>query len=245
MKAIVLLSCGVHQRSGAAMPVLVELQAIALARRLGCEVVGLHAGRGGPAIEDCLGHGLDRIFRLRIGEGDDALAALSSEIAEQKPDLVLAGRRGQGGADTGMLPYSLALACGMPIAADACGLEVEAQGLAVVQALPRGGRRRLVLRLPAVVTVHESAPAALPFVYRERISGMIVEKPGVAVAAAEFAFEARPYRRRPKLIGETGGSAEERLRAATEQKSAGGKLIVNPDPMEAAVAVLDFLKQFR
>jgi electron transfer flavoprotein beta subunit len=245
MKAVVLLSCGVHPRSGAAMPVPVELQAIALARRLGCEVVGIHAGQGGPAIEDCLGHGLDRIIRLKIGVGDDPLAAVCAEIAVQNPDLVLAGRRGQGGADTGLLPYSLANACEMPIAADAAGLAVAADGLAVVQALPRGARRRLVVRLPAVVTVHESAAPALPFVYRDRLLGKIFEKEGVAVAAPEFAFEPRPYRRRPKLIGEAGGSAEERLRAATEQKSAGGRLMVNPEPALAAAAILDFLKRFQ
>lgn len=245
MKAVALLSAGVHPRSGAAMPVPVELQAIALARRLGCEVAGVHAGQGGPAIVDCFGHGLGEIVSLRIGDGDDPLAAIAGEIAVQKPDLVLAGRRGQGGADTGMLPYLLAHACGMAIAADAVGLAVAADGLAVVQALPRGGRRRLVVRLPAVVTVHESAPPALPFVYRDRLLGRLVETAGVAVAAPAFEFEARPYRRRPKLIGESAGSAEARLRAATEQKSAGGKLMVNPEPAEAARAILDFLKKFR
>ncbi len=245
MKAVVLLSCGVHPRSGAAMPVPVELHAIALARQLGCAVVGIHAGQGGTAIEDCLGHGLSEICVLRISKGDGALAAIAAEIVEQKPDLVLAGRRGQGGADTGMLPYLLANACEMPIAADAMGLEVEADELAVVQALPRGARRRLVVRLPAVVTVHGSAPAALPFVYRDRLLGRIIEKVGFAVAANKFAHETRVYRRRPKLIGETGGSAEERLRAATEQKSAGGKLMVNPEPAEAAAAILDFVRKLR
>jgi len=227
------------------MPVPVELQAIAMARRLGCGVVGMHAGPGGPAIEDCLAHGLTEILMLRIDAGNDPLAAVSAEIAAQKPDLVLAGRRGQGGADTGMLPYLLANACAMPIAADAVGLAVEADGLAVVQALPRGARRRLVVRLPAVVTVHESAPPALPFVYRDRLLGNIVEKPSVSMPAPEFEFEARPYRRRPKLIGDTSGSAEERLRAATEQKSAGGKLMINPEPAEAAAAILDYLRRFR
>jgi electron transfer flavoprotein beta subunit len=234
-----------HPRSGAPMPVPVELQAIALARRLGCEVLGVHAEHGGPAIDDCLGHGLGQIVFLHIAVGDDPLAALTAEVAAQKPDLVLAGRRGQGGADTGVLPYRLANACEMPIAADAIGLAVEAGGLAVVQALPRGARRRLVVRLPAVVTVHESAPPALPFVYRDRLLGKIVEKEGVSAPAAEFEFETRPYRRRPKLIGETGGSAEDRLRAATEQKSAGGKLMVNPAPAEAALAILDYLRRFQ
>jgi len=245
MKAVVLLSCGVHPRSGAAMPVPVELQAIALARRLGCEVVGIHAGQGGAEIEDCLGHGLDQIILLSIDRSDDALAAVAAEIKVQQPHLVLAGRRGQGGADTGMLPYLAANACDMVIAADAVALAMEANGLAVVQALPRGTRRRLLVQLPAVVTVHESAPPALPFVYRERLSGKIVEKAGVSAPSPKPKFEVRPYRRRPKLIGDPGGTAEERLRAATEQKSAGGKLMVHPAPAEAAVAILEFIRQFQ
>jgi electron transfer flavoprotein beta subunit len=245
MKAVVLLSAGIHPRSGAAMPVPVELQAIALARRLGCDVVGIHAGQGGPAVEDCLAHGLDQIILLRIREGNDPLAAITAEIAAQKPDLILAGRRGQGGADSGMLPYLLAKACEMPIAADAVALAVAPEGLAVVQALPRGARRRLVVRLPAVVTVHESAAPALPFVYRDRLCGKIIETSGIAAPAPAFACETRPYRRRPKLIGDAGGSAEERLWAATEQKSAGGKLMVNPEPAEAAAAILDFMRRFQ
>jgi electron transfer flavoprotein beta subunit len=227
------------------MPVPVELQAIALALRLGCELVGIHAGQRSPAIEDCLGQGLEEIILLRIGPDDDPLAAITAEIAAQKPDLVLAGRRGQGGSDTGMLPYHLAHASEMPIAADAVALAVEAGGLAVVQALPRGARRRLVMRLPGLVTVHESAPPALPFVFRNRLLGRIAEKPGAAMAAAKIAFDERPYRRRPKLLGATGGSAEERLRAATEQKSAGGKLLINPAPAEAAAAILDYLSRLR
>jgi electron transfer flavoprotein beta subunit len=240
MKAIVLLSVGTHPLSGAPMPVPTELQAIALAQRLGCGVIGLHAGPSSATVADCLGHGLSRIICLQIADTDDPLAALTAEIAQQRPDLVLAGRRGQGGADSGLLPYSLAQACGMPIAADAVVLE---GGGAVVQALPRGARRRLVLQLPAVVTMHDSAPPALPFVYKQRLSGQIIEKPGISTAALGFAYEERPYRRRPKLIGDACGSAEERLHAATAPKSAGGKLMLHPSPAEAAEAILNYLKK--
>lgn len=227
MRVIVLLSAGIHPQSGAPMPVPAELQAIALAHRLGCDVIGLHAGPDSAAVADCLGHGLDRIICLRITENDSPLAALEAEIAARKPDLVLAARRGQGGADSGLLPYALAQACEMPIVADAVALEA---GGIIIQALPRGARRRVAVRLPAVVTVHESAPPALPFVYRQRLAGEMVEKPGIAAPAPAFVFEERPYRRRPKLIGGM-------------QKSARGKLLVHPTPEEAATAILDYLEK--
>jgi electron transfer flavoprotein beta subunit len=245
MKAIILLSAGIHPRSGAAMPVPAELQAIALARRLGCEVTGLHAGHASGAVADCLGHGLEHIIWLNIGTADDPLAAISAELALQKPDLVLAGRRGQGGADTGMLPYRVARAGNMPIAADAVAVTPESDGISVVQALPKGARRRLAIASPAVITIHEAAPPALPFVYRARLTGRITEKPGLKAPAPAFTFEDRPYRRRPKLIGNSVGSAEDRMRAATEQKSAGGKVMINPAPAEAAVAILDYLARVR
>jgi electron transfer flavoprotein beta subunit len=91
MKAVVLLSAGIHPRSGAPMPVPAELQAIALAHRLGCEVTGLHAGPGSATVADCLGYGLSRIIHLQIAGDDDPLAALTVEIAQQSPDFVLAG----------------------------------------------------------------------------------------------------------------------------------------------------------
>ncbi len=245
MKAIVLLSAGIHPRSGAPMPVAAELQAIALARRLGYEVSGLHAGPASGAVADCLGHGLEHITWLNIDAADDPLAAISAELALRKPDLVLAGRRGQGGADTGMLPYRIARAGNMPIAADAVAITPQEDGFAVLQALPRGARRLLSLSSPAVITVHESAPPAMPFVYRARLTGRVSEKPGLKAPVPTIMFEERPYRRRPKLIGHAGGSAEERLRAATEQKSAGGKIMINPAPAEAAAAILDYLARVR
>lgn len=248
MKAVVLLSAGRHARSGAPMPVPAELKAIGLARGMGGEVTGLHAGARDSAVTDALGHGLGTITVLTIGADDDPLPALAAEIAALQPDLVLCGRRGQGGADTGLLPYRLARRAGMAIAADAIAVEATEAGLlAVVQSLPRGARRRLTLRLPAVVTVHPAAPAARAFVLRDRLAGHVMEKPGSGAPAPWCAVETRPYRKRPRLIGDggTAGSAEERLLAATETQSAGGQLMVEPDPAEAARAIVTYLERFR
>lgn len=247
MKIVVLLSAGRHPASGAPRPVPVELQAIGLARALpGAEIVGLHAGVADAAVADALGHGLASITVLLMAAGDP-LPALAAELAAMQPDLVLAGRRGTGGADTGMLPYRLARALGMTIVADAMAVASEGENLAVVQALPRGARRRVVARLPALVTVHEAAPAALPYVHRARLAGRIAEKPGIGAFVPALEVEIRPYRARPKLIGDggSGGSAEDRLRAATEAASAGGRLMVGPTADEAAEAILAYVRRFR
>ncbi len=238
MKIVVLLSAGRDPHSGAARPVPVELQAIALAQRFaGAAVSGLHAGAADASVLDALGHGLGALTLLRLDPCDDPLAALAAEMGRVRPDLILAGRRGRGGNDGGLLPYRLALACGMPIVADAMGIAIEGNALAVVQALPRGARRRVSLALPAVVTVHEAAPPAQSFVYRARRSGVVEERQAArapaVVTTPDEGFEIVAYRQRPKLIGDAAPA------------SAAGRLMVAPTAEDAAAAVLAYVERFR
>ncbi len=242
MRAVVLLSAGRHPLSARPAPVPVEMQAIALARGLGADVAGLHAGAPDLAVREALGQGMDRVTVLRIGEADDAVAALAAALAADPPDLVLAGNRGRGGEDSGLLPYLLAEALGWPIAANAVALAAAAEGLAVIQARARGARWRLVVAPPAVVTVHPAAPPALPFAYARARRGRIEEQEGRSAPLVPRVAEERPYRPRPRVIGVAGGgSAAERLRAATEV-AGGGRVLVDPPPEEAARELLAWLR---
>lgn len=244
MKIVVLLSAGRHRISGQPAPVPVELQALRLAVELGGEVTALHAGPELGPLADALGHGVGRLDHRVIAEGDDPLPSLVAALSDNPPDLILAGRSGQGGEDAGLLPYALARALGRPILADAAGVSAgpEAGTLAVEQALPRGARRRVVLRLPALVTVHPAAPAPPPFAFAARRRGVIATAPGIAAPQASE-VEERPYRPRPKLIAKAaaGASAAERLKAATQAAGGGGKLLVDPTPEEAAREILTHL----
>ncbi|WP_018387677.1 hypothetical protein [Ancylobacter sp. FA202] len=249
MKIAVLLSAGRHSVSGRPAPVPVELQALRLAVDLGAEVTGLHAGPELGPLNDALGHGLAHLIHLRGDGAADPVPALAAALAAGGYDLILAGRAGQGGEDSGLLPYTLARALGRPILADAAALGPgEAPGtLAIEQALARGARRRLVVRLPALVTVHPAAPPPLPFAFagmrRGRVEIREVEtREGLPAPAPEI--EERAYRPRPKLIAKAaaGASALERLRAATEAASGGGRLLVDPAPEEAAREILAHLR---
>ncbi len=238
MKIVVLLSAGRDPHSGAARPVPVELQAVALAQRCaGATVSGLHAGAADAAVLDALGHRLGTLTLLRLDPGDDPLPALAAEVDRIRPDLILAGRRGRGGSDGGLLPYRLARACAMPIVADAMALTIEDQALAVVQALPRGARRQVSLALPAVVTVHEAAPPAPHFIYRAGRSGVVEERQAARTQAAatspDDGFETVAYRQRPKLIGDSAPA------------SVAGRLMVAPSAEDAAAAVLAYVDRFR
>lgn len=242
MKAVVLLSAGRHPVSGRPAPVVVEAQAVRLALALGAAVSGLHAGPEETPIRDHLGCGLPRITLIELPQGGDPVPALAEALREAPPDLVLAGRRGSGGDDSGLLPYRLAHRLFWPIVADAVGLAREQDDiLAVEQTLPRGGRRRVRLRLPCLVTVHPAAPPPLPFAFAAARRGRVLRRPGPVVVPEATALEERPYRPRPRLIGAApGGSAAERLRAATEV-AGGGKVLVDPPPEQAAAELMAFL----
>jgi electron transfer flavoprotein beta subunit len=62
------------------------------------------------------------------------------------------------------------------------------------------------------------------------------------VARADSGVREVPARPKPKRLKlATGGSAAERLRAATEMQAGRGQLLLNPPPEEAARAILDYL----
>ncbi|WP_029353268.1 electron transfer flavoprotein subunit beta [Bosea sp. 117] len=247
MKVVVLVSAGRHPVTGRASPVPVELQAIRLARLLGAAPSGLHAGPKAEAVRDTLGHGLAGLAHLAIPDGDDPLPSLVGALTEMQPDLILAGRVGCGGEDSGQLPYLVADALGLPILSDAALLAPgeAADTLVVDQALPKGVRRRVTLRLPAILTVHPAAPTPLPFAFAQARSGRVDTRPGIAAPRPATDAEQRPYRPRPKLIAKAaaGASAADRLKAATETAAAGGRLLVDPPPDEAAREIIAHLRE--
>ncbi|HEY9211866.1 MAG TPA: electron transfer flavoprotein subunit beta [Ancylobacter sp.] len=251
MKITVLLSAGLHPVSGRPCPVPVELQAVRLAVDLAKDrdgdITGLHAGPNAAILRDALGHGLPRLEHIAVPRGSDPTPSLIAKLRDIGPTLIITGRIGQGGEDTGTLPYMLARALGLPIIADAVALSPgpEDGTLTVEQALPKGARRRVVVRLPALVTVHPAAPAPLPFAFAVARRGGIETEPGIAAQQPETTIEQRPYRKRPKLIAShaAGASAADRLRAATETASTGGKLLVHPAPEEAAREILSHLRE--
>ncbi|SEQ66699.1 electron transfer flavoprotein beta subunit [Faunimonas pinastri] len=247
MRIVVLLSAGLHPVSGRTVLQRLEAQAIRLGRSLmddaGDEILGLHAGPDPSRVADAFGYGLDRMICCRIADGDDPVPSLSAALADLAPDLVLAGRRSQGADETGLVPYQVARDLGLPLAADAAGLMRQGFRIVVDQALPKGVRRRSAIGLPALVSVHSAAPPPLPFVFAAMRRGRADERPGIAAPVAPRDLEERPHRPRARIIGQGGGSAAERLKAATETAKAGGDVLVDPSPDEAARAVVDYLRR--
>lgn len=248
MKVAVLLSAGVHPISGKRVLPRLEAQAIRMAATLG-NALGLHAGPDSDPTEQALGHGLSHAEHRRIATADPT-SALVEALTQTAPDVILAGRRGQGGAETGLVPYAVALRLGLTLIPDVVSVLAEGEGgvLIVNQALPKGALRRLTIRAPVLLTVHPSAPPPLPFAYGQARRGRLrsVETGPAAAPLDQPQVQERPYRRRPKVLrtAPAGGSAAERLKAITgEASSDGANVLVRPSPELAAREILAYLRR--
>ena len=198
-----------------------------------------------PALRDYLGMGVESLTVLDLPSDADPIPALVEYLTKLRPQLVLAGASAEAGECSGMVPYALAAALDAAIAADIADIALAGDRLDLLQALPRGRRRRLSAALPAVITVGSAAPSARPFAYGPARRGRIEVVEAAALPDAErAAWQLRPARARPKRlkVASGGGSAAERLRAATEIAAGRGRLLVDPPPAEAARAIWDYLR---
>jgi len=240
----VLLSVGRHPASGRSRCADIDARALEMALGLSGRLHVLHAGDpDDPALRDYLGMGLERLTVLRQPTGSDVLSALLTHLRAINPALILTGSATEQGQGSGMLPYALAQALDIPILPAAAGLTINNGLLDMLQALPRGRRRLLRTDLPCLVSVDRSAPAPRPFAFAKARRGVIdvVETPaGPGLSADAREIPARPRPRRLKIM--TGGSAAERLRAATEMQAGRGKLMVDPSADEAAGAIMEYLQ---
>lgn len=239
MKTIVLLSDARNPVSGRAQLSRLEAQAIGLAADLDETPQGLHVGPGEEGVAAGLGHGLRGLDVVEAPEGEDPLPALAAFLndalsGDAPPALVLCGRRGEGGLETGLVPYLLAEALGLPILADAVAVRPgeSPDTLVVDQAMAKGARRRITARLPAIVTVHPLAPPPQPFAFgRMRRGDIRRHAAAVCEVPVDVGAGERPHRARPKLM-RTAGTA-----------SGGANLHVGPEPEEAARLILAYLEE--
>jgi electron transfer flavoprotein beta subunit len=242
----VLVSVGRHPASGRARRADLDARAVELALSL-LEPEGVHlvhAGDGAePALRDYLGMGLPRLTVLVVPPDADPVPALAAYLRTLKPDLVFAGAAAERGESSGLVPYLVAERLGCPTIPEIVGAEIGENRTLLLQALPRGRRRRLVAPLPLVATVARAAPMARQSAYGPARRGEIVTIASVAPRDVErLGWSERPARRRPKRLRiAAGGSAAERLRAATELQAGRGQVMIDPDPDEAAEAIHAYL----
>ncbi|WP_416138455.1 electron transfer flavoprotein subunit beta [Halomonas sp. HK25] len=248
----VLVSVGRHPLTGRRRRADRDARGVELAHSApGAEVSLLHAGAldeaSEAALRGYLGMGFEALTLIEQTPGADVLPALAEYLAAAAPQLVIAGERAEQGEGSGLLPYLLAERLGWPLVSGLVAVEgVEAGVATLLQALPRGQRRRLRVRLPAILTVDAAAPAPRQSAYgparRARLE--IVEAP-VVEDHSLAQWQCQPARKRPKRLKIIkAASARDRFKAAAAKaEGGGGQVLSDVTPAQGAEAIFKLLKE--
>lgn len=247
LNVVALVSVGAHPTSGRARRAEQDARAVELGLRLaGSKLQVVHAGDPhAEALRAYLGMGLDELAVLEQGAGADALPALGAYLSNTGAQLVLTGSQAETGEGSGMLPYLLAERLGWPLVVGLAEVERVEDGFAqVLQALPRGQRRRLRVRLPFLASVDNAAPVARQSAFGPARRGQLRAEDVVVVEDALLGeAQLQPARPRPKRLkvikAKTGA---ERMKAATAKASGGtGQVLKDLPPQAGAEAILKLL----
>lgn len=244
----VLVSAGRNPVSGSPRASPQDAAALELARKLAGEAITvLHAGTADePALAGYLALGARSVEVVSVPEGGDILDALASRLGGI--GLVLTGLRAEHGAGSGVLPYALARRLGCPVVTNVLSLRILDGEAEVRQFLPKGRRRTLAVRLPAVLAVHPTAAAGATYAYARRQSGRIFAAlpppaPQSSVSAAAPVWQPLEAARQPvRLRAAERRSAHARLQAAIASEAKGGTVIADGSSEEKAQAILDYLR---
>ncbi|WP_417705319.1 electron transfer flavoprotein subunit beta [Pseudomonas sp.] len=257
LNIVALVSVGAHPTSGRPRRADQDARAVELGLRLsgpnlaGPNLAGqnlqlLHAGDPqAEALRGYLGMGLEQLDVLEQPEGADALPLLVDYLQGSRTQLVLTGSQAETGEGSGMLPFLLAERLGWPMVVGLAEVEKVENGVAqVLQALPRGQRRRLKVRLPCVASVDNAAPVARQSAFGPARRGQIeahevtvIDDPLLAEASLQ---PAKPRPKRLKVIKAKTGA--ERMKAATAKASGGGgQVLKDVSPQEGAEAIFKLL----
>lgn len=243
LNIVALVSVGAHPTSGRPRRAEQDARAVELGLQLaGPRLRLLHAGEPqADVLRAYLGMGLDEIQVLQQGPAADALPVLLNCLRGSRAQLVLTGSQAETGEGSGLLPYLLAEQLGWPLVVGLAAVERVADGYAeVLQALPRGQRRRLRVPLPFLASVDNAAPAARQSAYGPAQRG-VVKTQVVAEVADQRLVEstlqtAKPRPKRLKIIKAKTGA--ERMKAATAKASGGsGQVLSGLSAQDSAEAI--------
>ncbi|MBD8559112.1 electron transfer flavoprotein subunit beta [Pseudomonas fluorescens] len=242
-----LVSIGAHPTSGRPRRAEQDARAVELGLQLaGDKLQVLHAGDvSEPTLRSYLGMGLPQLQVLEQPAGSDALPVLSEYLRDAGAQVVLTGSQAETGEGSGMLPFLLAEQLGWPLIVGLAQVESIDAGVALVlQALPRGQRRRLKVRLPFLATVDNAAPKPRQSAYgpaqRGELAAHDVEIEHDELFTGALLQPAKTRPKRLKVIKAKSGA--DRMKAATAKASGGGgQVLKGVSAEEGAQAILKLL----
>lgn len=248
LRITALVSIGRHPSSGRSRRAEQDARAVEIGLKLapqGLEV--LHAGDPqNPSLRGYAGMGLRGLRVIRQADSDDAVPALSEYLSFETPDIILTGVRAENGESSGLLPYLLGEALGLPVVTRIADIIcIDGDQVELLQALPRGQRRALRVRLPFVASVDPAAPPARQNAFAPAMRAELeVEERGIHLPdRARSQWSEAAARKRPKRLKLVKAkSAADRFRAATAKATGeGGRVLRNESAREKAQAIFDLL----
>jgi electron transfer flavoprotein beta subunit len=247
-----LVSIGENPLSGRPRRAEQDARAIELGLTLAADK--LHTIYVGPAQNDettdvlrhYLGMGLKEIQIINVPQHTDVTTTLLEKFSAQRPDIILTGGRAENGESSGMLPYWLAAQLNMAIVAsitEIVSIDRQAGQAEVLQALPRGQRRKINVSLPFIATVDMAAAPPRQSAYGWAMRGqLLVRDPNVCQEDVEQRqWQVNGAQKRPKRLKIVKAkTATDRFKAATAKVQGGaGKVIY--DSKASAQEILNLL----
>jgi electron transfer flavoprotein beta subunit len=208
----------------------------------------LHAGNpDNKALTEYLALGAGQVDVIPISDNTDVIDCLAAQL--NHVDLILTGSRAESGEDSGLLPYLLAEKLGIPLVVNALAIKSNTNTIEVLQFLPKGKRRHVTVKLPAIIAVHPLAPANLNFSYARQISGEIKSLPAPHPPTHsendhQAQWQTQAAIRKPiKLKAPESKSGHERMMSAISSESKGGAVVNNGNSVEKAQVILGYLRE--
>lgn len=256
LKIVSLVSIGKHPASGRARRAEQDGRAVELGMLL-AEASGdkqnltvIHAGDSQQAAQQAVlrsyaGMGLTAVRVLQMRDSADVVNPLSDYLYKYSPDIILTGVQAESGESSGMVPYLLGEALGWPVVPRIANIVSIKNGVAeILQALPRGQRRALAVRLPFIASVDNAAAEPRQSAFGPGSRAVMDQQITHSdVDAVRSTWSELPARKRPKRLKVVKAkTAADRFKAATAKpQGAGGKVLKDHSAAEQAQAIFDLL----